>query len=194
MSTMTLEQNRLAEQRKLILHADRVELLVCQRKTKSTTFFRYEDITNGKTFLRQKSQPNYGLYVIARNCSIFLLFASVFGAVESWAWFFAALTSSIVFFCIHAFSFRSLIELDVDGQHRLALFKDEPTEEAASLFLEELYARRNEYLRKQYYLSCDGTTEHGQVMLGWLLYLDAITQPEYDLKMKGVYPRDWSLN
>lgn len=194
MSKPSIEQVKLLEERKLILHTDRVEMRVADRKVENTSFFRYEDIGNDKRFRRVKSQPNYSMYVITRNVAIVLFFCRLFGAIEEWSWALAFFVSSIVFFVIHAYTYKSLITLEVDGEDELELYKDEPSAEEVKTFLDELYTHRNAYLREHYFTPCDASTEQGKALLKWLLDLNAITKPEYAKKIAAGQQTDSRLN
>jgi|GEM_PF-6325139 len=189
-----LEQERLLEKRTLILHSDRVEVKVSDRKSEHTEYFRFEDISNDKTFRRVKSQPNYGLYVLSRNASIILFFCTLFGAIEEWSWFFALFVSATVFFIIHAFYSASYIEILTAADKPLTLLKYDPTEEAVEGFVDSMYAKRNSYLKEHYYLPSDGSSNDGQSLLKQLLDMNVISQPEYDLKVNPVKGGNVGLN
>jgi len=179
----TLEQKRLLEQRTFILHSDRVEVRVADRTAEDTFFVPYEHINNGKRFTRKKGQPNYGVYVISRNVAIVLFFCRIFGAMDTWSWFFAFFASAFIFFGIHVYTVKRFIELKVTGPEPLILFQDEPSEEAVLAFLDTLYTHRDQYLRTHYYLPCDAHTEQGRALLKRLHDMNVITQPEYTQKM-----------
>lgn len=184
MSKESIEQEKLLEKRKLILHSDRVEVRIADRKEERTSYFRYEDIGNDKQFRREKSQPNYGIHVITRNLAIITFFLRLFGAIDSWSWALAFFSSSVVFFIVHVFTYRSLIQLEVLSDDKLELFKEIPSEEEVNGFLEQLYSQRNKYLRENYFTPCDSSSEQGKSVLNWLLELNVITKPEYSMKMQ----------
>jgi hypothetical protein len=175
-----LKQEKFPETRTIILHEDRVELIVNNRKFENSTFFKYEDILTGKKFSSSKSQPNYGLYVISRNTTIVLFFLKIFGVIESWSSVLALLCSTIIMFLIHAFTFKTYVELETNSDEELVLIKDNPDESKFEKFIETLYKNRKEYLKKTYYSNNKHINEE---TLHWLLDQNIITQHEYDIRI-----------
>lgn len=189
-----LEQERLLEKRTLILHSDRVEVRVADRKSERTEFYSFEDITNEKSYRRVKPQPNYALHVMTRNAAIILFFAKLFGAINDWSWFFACLASSAVFFVIYALVSSSYVELLTTSARPVALLRQDPTEEKVNEFIDALYVKRNTYLREHYYIPSDGYSLDGQSLLKQLLDMNVISKPEYDQKVNPLTRSNPGLN
>ena len=192
--TERLEQERLLEKRTIILHSDRVEVRVADRKNERTEFYSFEDITNEKSFRRVKPQPNYALHVLTRNAAVILFFAKMFGAIEDWSWFFACLASSVVFFVIYAVVSSTYIELLTTTARPLTLLRQDPSEQKVNEFIDALYTKRNAYLREHYYVPSDGYSVDGQSLLKQLLDMNVISKPEYDLKMNPLRRSNPGLN
>lgn len=182
----SLKQEKLFESRHFKLHSDRLEMRIRNRRAESTIFIKYEDIGNNKNFVKEKWQPNYTIYVICRNLAIILLFLNIFNAIDSWSWFFASLSSAIVFFLFHTFSYNHFTSIEVDSDQDLSFLSSEPSAEEVDKFLENLYLARNNYLRKNYFESCSPNTENNLGILNWLLELNVIDRQEYNRRLEFI--------
>lgn len=182
----SLKQEKLFESRYFKLHEDRVEIKIKNRRVESTVFINYEDITEHKNFVSEKLQPNYSMYVIFRNLAIVLLFCNLFGAIESWAWFLGCLCSSMVFFLFHVFTINQYTNIEVDSEQELTLLSSIPSSEEVDEFIEKIYAKRKEHLRKTYFDSCGPNTENAAGILNWLLEINVISRQEYDARWQFI--------
>ena len=83
-------------------------------------------------------------------------------------------------FLIHAFTFKTYVELETNSDEELVLIKDNPDESKFEKFIETLYKNRTEYLKKTYYSNNKHINEE---TLHWLLDQNIITQYEYDIRI-----------
>ncbi len=187
-SENSLRQEKLLETRRVRLREDHVELKIEGRSLETTLEFPYDTIGPRVTYRREKPQPNYAMHVLTRNAAIILFFCSVFGAFDGWRWFFAMLVSSVVFFVIHAYTYKSLLTIETDGSDELELLRAHPAREDVEQFVQALFERRNEYVKRLYAeRSMDRSFDH----LSWLRWMrdrKVLSTAEYESEMARINP------
>lgn len=179
----SLRQEKMFETRRVRLLDDHVELKVEDRTVETSLEFPYDEIGSSITYRREKSQPTYSFHVLTRNAAIVLLFCSVFGAFDGWSWFFAITLSSLVFFVIHAFARRSLLTIESDGSDELELLRETPSRVEVDQFVEELFDRRNEYVKKLYAEKALDPNTDRERWLEWMRARKVLSSAEYDREL-----------
>ncbi|MDX1499331.1 MAG: hypothetical protein R3176_05510 [Woeseiaceae bacterium] len=183
---VSLRQENMFENRRARLLEDHVELRIDSRSLETTLEFPYDAIGPRITYRREKPQPNYALHVLTRNAAIILFFCSLFGAFDGWRWFLAMLLSSIVFFVIHACSYKSLLTIETDGPDELELLREHPSKEQVDHFVQTLFAKRNEYIRRLYTeKSLDPSTDRAS-WLRWMRDRKVLSPAEYEAELAEV--------
>lgn len=178
-----LRQENMFESMRARLLRDHVELKIDSRSLETTLEFAYEAIGPRVTYRREKAQPNYAIHVLTRNAAIVLFFCSVFGAFDGWRWFLAMLLSSIVFFMIHAYTYRSLLIIETDGTDELQLLRKHPGKEEVDQFVLSLFDKRNEYVKHLYAgKSLDPSTDR-ESWLRWMRDRKVLSATEYESEL-----------
>ncbi len=181
--SISLRQENMFENRRARLLEDHVELKIDSRSLETTLEFPYDTIGPRVTYRREKPQPNYAFHVITRNAAIILFFCSLFGAFDGWRWFLATLLSSIVFFVIHAYTYKSLLTIETDGSDELELLREHPSKEEVDHFIQTLFDKRNEYVKRLYAeRSLDPSLDHGS-WLRWMRDRKVLSPNEYESEL-----------
>ncbi len=181
-----LRQSGLLEKRSVVLDRDHLRLTIDRRTDRHTYDFRYEDIDSTVTFRREKAQPNYALHVITRNAAIVFLFLTLFGVIDGWRWFGALAASALVFFVIHASTFKHLLVIRTDRPEELALIRDEPSEQEVDAFVETLFEVRNDYLKSRFHEERFNDSVDRLEWLRWLRLRKVLSETEYEAELVGL--------
>ena len=177
---VSLRQENVFENRRARLLEDHVELKIDSRWLETKLEFPYDKIGPRITYRREKPQPNYAMHVLTRNAAIILLFCSAFGAFDGWRWFFAMLLSSVVFFLIHSYTYRSLLTIETDGSDELELLRLHPNKEDVDNFVQALFDKRNEYIKQLYAeKSLDPSTDRA-AWLRWMRDRKVLSPTEFE--------------
>ncbi len=181
---ISLRQENMFENRRERLLDDHVELKIDSRSLETSLEFPYDAIGPRVTYRREKSQPNYAFHVLTRNGAIILLFCSVFGAFDGWRWFFAMLLSSLVFFIIHAYTYKHFLTIETDGSDELELLREQPNKEEVDQFVQVLFDKRNEYVKRLYAEeSLDPSTDRVS-WLKWMRDRKVLSPTEYGSELR----------
>lgn len=186
---ISLRQENVFENRRARLLDDHVELKIDSRSLETTLEFPYDTIGHRITYRREKPQPNYALHVLTRNAAVILFFCSLFEAFDGWRWFFAMLLSSIVFFVIHAYTYRSLLTIETDGTNELELLREHPDKQQVDDFVKALFDKRNAYVKRLYSEKCLNPSTDRAAWLRWMRDRRVLSSAEYESELARL-PRD----
>ena len=182
----SLRQENVFENRRARLLEDHVELKIDSRSLETTLEFPYDRIGARVTYRREKPQPNYAIHVLTRNAAIVLFFCSVFGAFDGWRWFLAMLASSVVFFVIHAYTYKSLLTIETDGADELELLRAHPSKEEVDSFVQALFDKRNAYVRGLYAeRRLEPSFDH-RSWLRWMRDRKVLSPTEYESELSSL--------
>ncbi len=190
-----LRQKGILENRRVSLCDDHVQLIIESRTEQRTVDFPYGDIGPKVSFRSEKLQPNYGMHVITRNLAVVFLFASLFGAYDGWRWFGVMLASSAIFFLFHVVTARRFLVIETDKDEELALFREKPSSEEVDDFVQELFDRRNDFLKDRFHEERFNENIDRRAWLQWLRRRKVFSEVEYEAELVGLEaPIDGELN
>ncbi len=171
------------ESRRVRLLEDHVELKIESRTLETTLEFPYDTIGPRITYRREKPQPNWAIHVATRNAAIVLFFCSALGAFDGWRWFLAMLLSSVLFFVIHAYTFRSLLAIETEGPDELELLREHPNKDSVDEFVQQLFDCRNAYVKKLYAEKSLDQSVDREAWLQWMLARKVLSTSEFEAEL-----------
>jgi len=168
------------EKKSFFLGADKLRAVEKDGGGEIEFYTDYEDIRR-QTRKYYKRRP--GALFCAIFCALVALFHIVTSLFTDWQIFWTVLCLSLaaVFAAMHLLTRRHYIIIDLYGDRCLFLFASSPSSEAVTEFLEDLYRRRDDYLRENYlYINPDNDRRTEMSRLKWLLREGVITDREYE--------------
>ena len=186
-----LNQKRFWVKREFILRDTHVESKYKDLRKTNETEIHYKNIKGARERLLE---GDYAMYVVFRICWVITVLTII--GVEFFSWI--NYRQSLIFFVIgilalglYYLSRKDYIKIGLTNEQSLYFFKDNPTQEIVTEFIDEMIENRNHYLRSNY-LNFDKllSYEDQRQNLKLLFEYKVIDQAEFDdqkLKLRQLF-------
>ncbi len=177
--TLKFSQSRFGEKKDFSLTSDELQVFTKQFKNESQQVFTFESISRKSQIFQQKNPVNHSFFQILSRLTLLSLVFSIF-EISTNQISLALFTSSLIFFLMHRLSGAKYLAFEsYDGESLLFLENKDKKEREA--FLNKLWARRDVYLRKNYFkVNRENSVDSEKQRLEWLKVEKVITPVEFE--------------